>query len=78
MNIPPRIHDRIRERVRTGRYRSDEEVLDKALEALDWYELDEQLREGIADLDEGRCTEYDEVLIRARMEEIKASGRTRG
>jgi len=71
MTIPDRIERAIEERVASGRYKSRNEVLSKALSALEMWEEDTEairvaVARGIAQLDRGEGIPGDKVFARLK------------
>ena len=61
-SFPPKLDQLVREELSTGAYRSEDDVLVEAMQALrDRDEAIAGIREGLADMDAGRVRLLDEV-----------------
>ena len=64
--------------VSSGAFRSESEVVAEGLRLLQRREqLRREVNEGVAQLERGEYTEYDETTLRERFEQIKTEGRKR-
>jgi antitoxin ParD1/3/4 len=80
--LTPQHEALIKQKVESGLYGSPDEVIAKALALLEEYdrelaELREKVQAGIAQLENGQYTDYDEEGLRALKERIKTQGRER-
>ncbi len=74
MDIPTNIEAEIKGKVSSGLYKSPEEVLDNAMQALESFEMKQKVDLGIEQLDRGESEAYDE----AGLSKLKARIRKRG
>ena len=86
VSLTPRLEDFVKQKVASGLYNSASEVIREALRRLDEHdrvreirieELRKQVAVGIAQLDRGEYTEYDEDSLKQMFEDVKIRGRER-
>ena len=76
VEIPQELQQFVQAAVRSGSFQSESEVVAEGLRLLQRREqLRRDVNEGIAQLDRGEYTEYDEATLRERFEQIKTEGR---
>ncbi len=76
-SLPEEARVWVEERVASGLYESPEDVLSAAMEALELYELREQVQLGIQQLDAGMSTKYDQNSLEQLKTRIKERGAAR-
>ena len=84
VSLTPELEELVAAKVASGRYLSASEVVREALRLFEQFEQQksERLREikrdvqaGLKDLEAGAYTDYDRQQMKARIEQIKKSGR---
>lgn len=78
VEIPIDLQQFVQMVVSSGAYHSESEVVAEGLRLLQRREqIRRDVNEGIAQLERGEYTEYDETALRERFEQIKIDGRKR-
>lgn len=76
-SLPEEIRLWIEEKIESGLYDSPEAVVETAILALEFYELNQELRVGLDQLDRGEYTEYDEAGLKELRDRICEEGERR-
>jgi Arc/MetJ-type ribon-helix-helix transcriptional regulator len=76
-SLPEKARAWLEERVRSGLYRSPEEVLASAMQALELFEIQQKVSAGLEQIERGEGREYDDDGLEALKERIKRQGRER-
>lgn len=76
-NLPDELRAWLEEKVASGLYESPEAVLTAAIQALELYELREQIAVGIRDAEEGRYTTYHAGALDLLKQRVRERGEAR-
>lgn len=84
VSLTPELEQLVAAKVASGRYLSASEVVREALRLFEQFdqqkidklrEIKRDVQSGLADLESGAYTDYDRKQMKARIEQIKKSGR---
>ena len=76
-SLPEKARAWVEEKLASGLYGSAEEVLSRAMQALELFEIQQKIDVGVEEIERGEGREYDDAGLEELRERIKRRGRER-